>query len=195
MTSVIVLVVGVGLILYMISVYNGLVSKRNLFKNAFSQIDVQLERRYDLIPNLVETAKSYMAHERETLEAVVKARNQAQSACRSAMNNPADAAAIGKLSQAEGVLSQTLGRLMVLTENYPELKAQETMKGLMEELTNTENTVAFARQAYNDNVMSYNTARESFPANIFAPGLGFVEAAFLKLDSAEKRAAPKIQFR
>jgi LemA protein len=195
MTTIIVLVVGVALVLYMISIYNGLVVRKNRFRNAFSQIDVQLERRYDLIPNLVETAKAYMSHERETLEAVVKARNQAQAACRAANSNPTDAAAIGKLSQAEGVLSQALGRMMVLTESYPELKAQETMKSLMEELTNTENTVAFARQAYNDAVMSYNSAREQFPANIFAPGFGFSEAAFLKVDSEEKRAAPKVQFR
>jgi LemA protein len=195
MTAIVVIVIGVFTALYMISLYNGLVAKRNAFRNAFSQIDVQLERRYDLIPNLVETAKAYMAHERETLEAVVMARNQAQAACRVANSNPADAAAMGNLSSAEGVLSQALGRLMVLTENYPELKAQETMKNLMEELTSTENTVAFARQAYNDSVMVYNSAREKFPANIFAPGYGFKEAAFLRVESKEKRVAPKVQFR
>jgi LemA protein len=195
MTAIIVIAIGVVLAFVMISIYNGLVQKRNRFKNAFSQIDVQLERRYDLIPNLVETAKAYMSHERETLEAVIKARNQAQAACRTATKNPENTAAIDKLSQAEGVLSQTLGRLMVLSENYPELKAQATMQNLMEELTSTENTVAFARQGYNDSVMDYNTAREKFPANLFGPGFGFKEAAFLKVESEEKRQAPKVQFR
>lgn len=194
MTPVVIIVIGIALTFAMISIYNGLVQKRNRFKNAFSQIDVQLERRYDLIPNLVETAKAYMGHERETLEAVVKARNQAQMACRAATRNPENAGAINNLAQAEGVLSQTLGRLMVLSENYPELKAQATMQSLMEELTNTENTVAFARQNYNDSVMEYNTAREKFPANLFGPGFGFKEAAFLKVESAEKRQTPKVQF-
>jgi LemA protein len=195
MTAFVVIGICVILAFYMISTYNGLVTKRNSFRNAFSQIDVQLERRYSLIPNLVESVKSSMGHERETLEAVVKARNQAQTACRAANKNPDNAAAIGMLSQAEGALSQALGRLMVLTENYPDLKAQETMKNLMEELTNTENTIAFARQAYNDSVMVYNSAREQFPANIFSAGFGFSEAAFLSVESNEMKIAPKVQFR
>ncbi|MBM3381602.1 MAG: LemA family protein [Betaproteobacteria bacterium] len=194
MKFVILLAVVAIVALYMISLFNKLVSQRNRFKNAFAQIDVQLERRYDLIPNLVEVAKKYMAHERETLEAVVLARNQAKSACQNVLNNPSDAAAVGKLSQAEMALSQTLGRFLMLTENYPDLKAQETMKSLMEELTNTENLLAFSRQTYNDSVMSYNSACQQFPANLIAGALGFSEAAFLKLQAEEKRATPKVHF-
>jgi LemA protein len=180
--------------IYLISTFNGLVVSRNRFKNAFAQIDVQLERRYDLIPNLVETAKKYMQHESETLQAVIRARNEAQSACRKAMNNPANANAVEQLSQSEINLSQSLGRFLMLTENYPELKAQDTMRSLMEELTNTENLVSFARQAYNDAVMTYNTDCQKFPANLFSSLFGFAEAAFLRLQGEEKRAAPKVQF-
>lgn len=176
-----------------VGIYNGLVVGRNRFKNAFAQIDVQLERRYDLIPNLVEIAQKYMSHERETLEAVVKARNAALTACQSAAGNPTDTLAMTRLSQAENVLSNSLGRLLMLTENYPELKAQQTMNSLMEELGNTENLIAFARQAYNDAVMNYNSSLEKFPANLFAGIFGFSEAVFLKLSSEDKRSAPKIK--
>jgi LemA protein len=179
---------------YLISVFNKLVVHRNRFRNAFAQIDVQLERRYDLIPNLVEIAKKYMEHERETLESVIRARNAAQSACRAASKNTSDAQAMDNLSQAEGVLSQSLGRFLMLTENYPELKAQASMNSLLEELTNTENLVSFSRQAYNDSVMSYNSAREQFPANLFSSLFGFSEAAHLKISSREKAAAPKVSF-
>lgn len=176
-----------------VAIYNGLVVRRNRFKNAFAQIDVQLERRYDLVPNLVEVAQKYMSHERETLEAVVKARNAALNACQSAAGNPTDTLAMTKLSQAENVLSNSLGRLLMLTENYPELKAQQTMNSLMEELGNTENLIAFARQAYNDAVMNYNSSLEKFPANLFAGIFGFSEGVFLKVSSDDKRSAPKIK--
>ncbi|MEY3903098.1 MAG: hypothetical protein RL189_2404 [Pseudomonadota bacterium] len=176
-----------------VGIYNGLVVRRNRFKNAFAQIDVQLERRYDLIPNLVEVSQKYMSHERETLEAVVKARNAALTACQSASGNPTDSLAMAKLSQAENVLSSSLERLLMLTENYPELKAQQSMSSLMEELGNTENLIAFARQAYNDAVMSYNSSLEKFPANMFAGIFGFSEAVFLQLSSEDKRSAPKIK--
>src|SRR5499427_1464225 len=151
---------------WLISIYNGLVASRNRFKNAFAQIDVQLKRRYDLIPNLVETAKGYLKHERETLEAVIKARNIALAAAQSAAANPADANAIKNLGTAETGLTGALSRLMVVSEQYPDLKANQNMMQLTEELTSTENKIAFARQAYNDSVMSYNTAREVFPNNI-----------------------------
>lgn len=180
--------------LYLISSYNSLVEARNRFRNAFAQIDVQLERRYDLIPNLVETSKAYMAHERETLEAVINARNSAQAACKQAAGSPDSAAAIAQLSQAEGLLTQSLGRFFALAESYPDLKAQTTMQSLMEELTSTENKVAFARQAYNDSVMFYNTAREKFPEALYSSFFGFKEAALLKLESEVKKAAPKVQF-
>lgn len=180
--------------LYLISSYNGLVEKRNRFRNAFSQIDVQLERRYDLIPNLVQSAKAYMTHEKDTLEAVIKARNQAQSACKQAAGRQGDPAAIAQLSQAEGLLSQSLGRFFALAEGYPDLKAESTMSSLMEELTSTENKVAFARQAYNDSVMLYNTAREKFPEALYAGAFGFKEAALLRLESVEKKAVSKVQF-
>ncbi|MEN9809844.1 MAG: hypothetical protein RLZZ488_1411 [Pseudomonadota bacterium] len=173
-------------------IYNGLVVRRNRFKNAFAQIDVQLERRYDLVPNLVEVAQKYMSHERETLEAVVKARNAALTACQSAAGNPTDSLAMAKLSQAENVLSNSLGRLLMLTENYPDLKAQQTMNSLMEELGHTENLISFARQSYNDAVMNYNSSLEKFPANMFAGIFGFSEAVFLKVSSDDKRTAPKI---
>jgi LemA protein len=179
---------------YVIAIFNGLVSRKNAYRNAFSQIDVQLERRYDLIPNLVETAKKYMSHERETLEAVVRARNEAHAACKQASKNVSNPEAMTRLSETEQTLSQTLGRFMMLTESYPELKASDVMKPLMEELTHSENNIAFARQAFNDSVMSYNTAREQFPANLFAAGFGFSEATFLCLKSDEKRSTPQVKF-
>jgi LemA protein len=190
-----VLAAGALLTLYVIGVYNALVTGRNRYKNAYAQIDVQLKRRYDLIPNLVETAKGYMKHERETLEAVILARNQAVGAAQAAASAPGDPTAMKALAGAEGALAAGLGRLMVLSEAYPDLKANQNMLGLSEELTSTENKVAFARQAFNDAVMSYNNARETFPAVIFAGALGFSEAALLEAtESAEERKAPKVAF-
>ena len=176
-------------------VYNGLVGRKNRYQNAFAQIDVQLRRRYDLIPNLVETAKRYLSHERDTLEAVITARNAAVAAERTAAQSPGDARAMQQLASAEGALQSGLGRLMVVSEAYPELKANETMRGLSEELTSTENKVAFARQAYNDAVAEYNTAREVFPAVMLAGMFGFASAALLEaVESAEQRSAPKVAF-
>jgi len=178
-----------------IAIYNGLVTLRNRFKNAFAQIDVQLKRRYDLIPNLVETAKGYMKHERETLEAVIKARNTAVAAAQAALANPGNPAAMRELGQAEGALSGVLGRMFALAEAYPDLKANQNMLSLQEELTSTENKVAFSRQAYNDSVMEYNTRRESFPENIFAGAFGFGPAELLAAtESPEERKAPKVAF-
>jgi LemA protein len=181
-------------VFWAIGVYNGLVSLRNRFKNAFSQIDVQLKRRYDLIPNLVETAKGYLKHERETLEAVIKARNIALAASQTAAANPADANAIRNLGAAEGGLAGALSRLMVVAEQYPDLKANQNMMQLTEEMTSTENKVAFARQAYNDSVMTYNTARETFPSVILAGMFGFQPAELFKIDDATERNAPKVSF-
>ena len=184
-----------ALVIWAITIYNGLVALRNRFKNAFSQIDVQLKRRYDLIPNLVETAKGYLKHERETLEAVIKARNQAVAAAQGAAANPGNPAAMQGLGQAEGALSNVLGRLFMLTEAYPDLKANQNMLAIQEELTSTENKVAFARQAFNDAVMEYNTKRESFPDNIFAGMFRFDAAELLNAtESAEERKAPKVSF-
>ena len=178
-----------------ISIYNGLVARRNRFKNAFAQIDVQLKRRYDLIPNLVETAKGYMAHERQTLEAVISARNTAVSANQRAAANPADGAAIQGLSAAETGLSGALGRLFALSEAYPDLKANQNMMQVSEELTSTENKIAFARQAFNDAVMGYNTRVESFPDNFVAGMFQFKSAELLQAtESAEERKAPKVSF-
>ncbi|MPY83041.1 MAG: LemA family protein [Actinophytocola sp.] len=191
--GVIVLVV-VILVLVVISMYNGLVKRRNAYQNAFAQIDVQLTRRHDLIPNLVETAKGYMKHERETLEAVVAARTGAVDAQQGARQNPGDPSAMGKLSQQENALTQTLGRLFALQESYPDLKANQNMMQLSEELSSTENRVAFARQAYNDSVMAYNNKREVFPSNIFAGMFGFKEAALLEVDRPEMRQAPEVSF-
>jgi len=177
------------------SIYNGLVVLRNRFKNAFAQIDVQLKRRYDLIPNLVETAKGYMAHERQTLEAVIAARNSAASANQRAAANPADGAAIQGLATAEAGLAGALGRLFAVSEAYPDLKANQNMMQLTEELTSTENKIAFARQAFNDAVMSYNTRIESFPDNIVAGMFQFKSAELLQAtESAEERKAPKVSF-
>jgi LemA protein len=193
-TEMIVLGVLAVLVIYLIVIYNHLVILRNRFKNAFAQIDVQLKRRYDLIPNLVETAKGYMKHERDTLEAVIKARNQAASAQGNAARHPEDASAIQSLMGAEAALGGTLGRLFALMENYPDLKANQTMQQLMEELTSTENRVAFARQAYNDGVMEYNTYREQFPNVIIAGPVGFKEAQLFEVESAEERQAVKVSF-
>ena len=184
-----------ALVVWAIGIYNGLVAARNRFKNAFSQIDVQLKRRYDLIPNLVETAKGYIKHERETLEAVIKARNQAVAAASAAGANPGNAAAMQQLGQAEGALSGVLGRMFALAESYPDLKANQNMLSLQEELSSTENKVAFARQAFNDAVMEYNTARESFPQNFFAGAFGFGPAELLQAtESAEERKVPQVKF-
>src|SRR5512134_2102415 len=181
--------------IWAIMIYNGLVVLRNRFKNAFSQIDVQLKRRYDLIPNLVETVKGYMAHERGTLEAVIKARGAAVSAAQAAAAAPGDPAAMRGLSQAEGVLGGALGRLLAVFEQYPDLKANQNVLALQEELTSTENRVAFARQAYNDSVMEYNTKRESFPDTVFAGMFGFQGAELLQAtESADERKAPKVSF-
>jgi LemA protein len=180
--------------LWAVGAYNGLVSLRNRFKNAFAQIDVQLKRRYDLIPNLVETAKGYIKHERGTLEAVVAARNAASSASTRAAANPGDATAMKELSGAEAALTGTLGRLFALAEAYPDLKANQTMAALMEELTSTENKVAFARQAYNDAVMSYNTGREVFPTNIIAGAFNFAAAELFVIERPEEKVAPKVSF-
>ena len=188
------LLIGVVLAFWAVGIYNGLVTLRNRFKNAFAQIDVQLKRRYDLIPNLVETAKGYMKHERETLEAVIKARNIALAAAQSAAANPADPNAIRSLVSAEGGLTGALSRLMVVSEQYPDLKANQNMMQLSEELTSTENKVAFARQAYNDAVMSYNNAREVFPSSIVAGMFNFTPAQLLDIAKPEAREAPKVSF-
>jgi len=192
---IIVLVVAVVLIAWLVGIYNRLVKLRNQFKNAFSQIDVQLKRRYDLIPNLVETAKGYMKHERETLEAVIAARNKAQAAVQAAAARPGDPAAMQGLTGAEAGLTGALGRFFALAESYPDLKANQNMLSLQEELTSTENKVAFSRQAYNDAVMAYNTARESFPDTIIAGATGFGPAQLFELEApAVERAAPKVSF-
>jgi len=181
-------------LLYAVGIYNRLISLRNRFKNAFAQIDVQLKRRYDLIPNLVETAKGYIKHERGTLEAVTAARNQASAAVQKAAANPADASAIQGLMGAEATLTGALGRLFAVVEAYPDLKANQTMAQLMEELTSTENKVSFARQAYNDAVMSYNIAREIFPAVIVANLFGFTTAQLFEITAPQEREAPKVSF-
>jgi LemA protein len=189
------LAIVVALVIWAVSIYNGLVALRNRFKNAFAQIDVQLKRRYDLIPNLVEIAKGYMKHERETLEAVIKARNQAVAAAGAAGANPGNPAAMQQLGAAEGALTGVLGRLFALAEAYPDLKANQNMLSLQEELSSTENKVAFARQAFNDSVMEYNTRRESFPDVIFAGMFNFGPAELLQAtESAEERKAPAVKF-
>ena len=192
-TIITLLLIG-GLLFYVVSLYNGLVSKRNRVKNAFSQIDVQLTRRYDLIPNLIESVKGYMEHERGTLEAVINARNSALNGLQSAAANPADADAIRSLAAAEATLTGSLGKLFALVENYPDLKASENMQQFQEELASTENKVAFARQAFNDSVMSYNNAREMFPSNIVAGAFNFDAAEFLDIESPEKRTVPAVNF-
>ena len=186
----------VALGLWGVGIYNGLVTARNAFKNAFAQIDVQLQRRFDLIPNLVETAKGYLSHERETLEAVIAARSAAQAGLAAAKANPGDPAAMAQLAAAQGQLNAGLGRLLAVAEAYPDLKANQNMMQLTEELTTTENKVAFARQAYNDAVMSFNNKREVFPSSLLAGMFNFAQAALLDIpaDKAEVREAPKVQF-
>jgi len=192
---VIVLVVPVFFVLmFIIGGYNRLVALRNRYQNAYAQIDVQLKRRYDLIPNLVETAKGYIRHERGTLEAVITARNAAAAANVKAAQSPGDAAAMKELSGAESALTGTLGRLFAVAEAYPDLKANTTMMSLMEELTSTENKVAFARQAYNDAVMTYNTQRETFPTNTIAAPFNFGPAELFVLEKPEEKEAPKVSF-
>src|SRR6185295_11454778 len=188
------LAIVVVVVLWVVSLYNRLVGSRNGYKNAFAQIDVQLKRRYDLIPNLVETAKGYIKHERETLEAVTKARNIAYVASQTAAANPGDASAVKNLVSAESGLTGALSRLMVVSEQYPDLKANQNMMQLTEELTSTENKISFARQAYNDSVMSYNTAREVFPNNIIAGMFNFAAAEMFVIDKPEQRDAPKVSF-
>jgi len=197
-TALIVLIVLVVLVLLLvmtvIGMYNGLVTLRNRYKNAFSQIDVQLKRRYDLIPNLVEVAKGYIKHERETLEAVTQARNLAYTAGQRAAAAPGDAAAMTALGGAEGQLTGALGRLFAVAEAYPDLKANQNMLALQEELSSTENRISFARQAYNDAVMVYNTRREVFPTTIIASMFNFQEAHLFEVEQAAQREAPKVSF-
>jgi LemA protein len=189
-------IAGLGLMVlfWIVSLYNGLVSARNKVKNGFSQIDVQLKRRYDLIPNLVETAKGYMAHERETLEAVIAARNAASSARATAAADPGNAQAVQGLNQAEAGLTQVMTRFMMLQEAYPDLKANQNMMQLTEELTSTENRIAFARQAYNDSVMDYNNRREMFPSSIIAGMFNFAAAQSFEIKNESEREAPKVSF-
>lgn len=194
MGLIIVLIVVVLIVFYFVAIYNALVTSRNSYKNAFAQIDVQLTRRHDLIPNLVETAKGYLAHERGTLEAVVQARNAAVSGLAGAKANPGDPAAMQQLAGSENALTQSLGRLFALSEAYPDLKANQTMMQLSEELTSTENRVAFSRQAYNDSVLTYNNKREVFPASFVANSFGFVAAEPLKVEDPAVREAPKVSF-
>ena len=197
LSSLIVLAIVVGVVLWAMGLYNGLVTARNAFRNAFAQIDVQLQRRFDLIPNLVEVARKYMAHERETLEAVIAARSAAQSGLAAAKASPGDPAAMAQLAAAQGQLNAGLGRLLAVAEAYPELKANQNMMQLTEELTSTENKVAFARQAFNDAVMHYNNRREMFPNSILAGMFGFQPATLLEIEAAKQaqvREAPKVEF-
>ena len=187
-------VVALFLLIFVIGAYNSLVTLRNRYKNAYSQIDVQLKRRYDLIPNLVETAKGYLSHERGTLEAVIAARNAAATANTRAAQTPGHASAMNELSSAESALGGVMGRLFALAEAYPDLKANTTMLNLMEELTSTENKVSFARQAYNDAVMAYNTRREVFPTNLIAGPFNFGPAELFVIDKPEQKEAPKVSF-
>ena len=187
-------IVVVAVAAFFVYLYNRLVSLRNLFKNAFAQIDVQLKRRYDLIPNLVETAKGYIKHERGTLESVTEARARAVEADAKASANPADAGAMKALLGAESALTGALGRLFAVVENYPDLKAVATMQQLMEELSSTENKISFARQAFNDAVMRYNNARETFPGNLIAGSFGFTPAELYQIENVEHREPVKVQF-
>ncbi|HZL13907.1 MAG TPA: LemA family protein [Verrucomicrobiae bacterium] len=191
---IIIAVIVVIIIASMVGIYNKLVTMRNRYKNAYAQIDVQLKRRYDLIPNLVETAKGYIKHERETLEAVTAARNIAYAASKAAAANPGDATAMKSLGSAETGLSGTLSRLMMVSEAYPDLKANQNMMQLTEELTSTENKISFARQAYNDSVMTYNTDREVFPSNLIAGMFNFGPAELFVIDKPEQKDAPKVSF-
>jgi LemA protein len=190
----VVAVVVIIIIAVIAGIYNKLVTLRNRYKNAYAQIDVQLKRRYDLIPNLVETAKGYIKHERETLEAVTQARNIAYAASKAAAANPGDSTAVKSLASAESGLGGALSRLMVVSEQYPDLKANQNMMQLTEELTSTENKISFARQAYNDSVMSYNTDREVFPSNLIAGMFNFTPAELFVIDKPEQKEAPKVQF-
>ena len=192
----VVVLLGIGflVLLFAVGIYNGLVARRNRFKNSYGQIDVQLKRRYDLIPNLVEAVKGYMAHERATLEAVISARNQAANAGVKAAANPGDPEAMKTLMVAESSLGGTLGRLFALSEAYPDLKANQNMMQLQEELTSTENKVGFSRQAFNDSVMDYNIYRETFPNVIVAGMTGFVTAQQFTLENPTEREAPKLKF-
>ena len=194
--AILAVILGIALLFFLwaVGVYNSLVALRNRFKNAFAQIDVQLKRRYDLIPNLVETVKGYIKHERETLEAVVKARNQAVSAEKTAAGDPSNPESMQNLVKAEGQLGGALSRLMVVVEQYPDLKANQNMMMLQEELSSTENRVAFARQAFNDAAMQYNIRRETFPSNIIAGMFNFLEATLFKVESEEERVAPSVKF-
>ena len=197
-TTITLIVLGVIAILLffaVVGIYNKLVTFRNRFENAFSQIEVQLQRRYDLIPNLIETVKGYMAHEKETLEAVIQARNQAQNSLQAASQNPGDAGAIAGLAGAEGLLGGALGRIFALSESYPDLKANQNMANLQEELSSTENKVAFSRQAFNDSVTAYNTYKQTFPPVLFASAFGHTEdATLLEFESEKIADAPKVQF-
>lgn len=193
-TGTILLIIIAAIVLFGISMYNRLVTSRNAYKNAFAQIDVQLTRRHDLIPNLVETAKGYMAHEKETLEAVINARNAAVSGLSAAKADPSDSTAMKNLGQAEQGLSGALGRLFALSEAYPDLKANENMMQLSEELTTTENKVSFARQAFNDAVMLYNNLREQFPSNFVANWFRFTAAEMLEIEDEAMRKVPKVEF-
>lgn len=194
-TLIVLAVIGLILFFAIIGIYNKLVTLKNRFENAFSQIEVQLQRRYDLIPNLIETVKGYMAHEKDTLEAVIQARNQAQSSLQAASQNPGDASAIAGLAGAEGLLGGALGRIFALSESYPDLKANQNMANLQEELSSTENKVAFSRQAFNDAVTSYNTYKQTFPPVVFAGMFGHgQDAALLEFESEKIKEAPKVQF-
>jgi LemA protein len=192
---IVVLIVIALVVLWAISIYNNLVNLRNRVGNAFSQIDVQLTRRHDLIPNLIESVKGYMDHEKSTLEAVVNARNAAVNGLRNAAANPADPDAIQALAAAETTLGGTLGRLFALVESYPDLKASENMMQFQEELTSTENKISFARQAFNDAVMNFNNARENFPGNLVAGQFGFKRAEFLDIGDEIKREVPQVSFK
>jgi len=193
-TGMIFLIIIIAIVAFLISAYNKLIAGRNGYKNAFAQIEVQLTRRYDLIPNLVDTAKGYMAHEKETLEAVINARNSAVSGLDQAKVDPSNPEAMKQLAQAEQGLSGALGRLFALSESYPDLKANENMMQLSEELTTTENKVAFARQAFNDMVMHYNNLREQFPSNLVADWFQFKAAELLEIEDEVKREVPKVEF-
>jgi LemA protein len=194
MGSIILLIVIIGIVFWLVGIYNGLITARNGYKNAFAQIDVQLQRRYDLIPNLVETAKAYMAHERQTLEAVIAARGAAMGGLAAAKANPGDPQAMQQLTAGENQLTGTLKSLFAVSENYPDLKANQNMLQLSEELTSTENKVSFARQAYNDGVMYYNNKREVFPSSIIANMFNFAPATSWEVESPEAKKAVKVSF-
>lgn len=195
MTSFLIfLAIVIGLVVYVIGIYNNLVNQRNRVKNAFAQIDVQLTRRYDLIPNLVEAVKGYMKHERETLEAVITARNAASSSLDAAKLDPSNAEAMKKLGASEGMLGKALGRMFALSEAYPDLKANQNMMQFQEELSSTENKVAFSRQAFNDSVLGYNNAVQNFPNKVIAGMFNFDSASFLEIESEEKREVPEVSF-